>query len=116
MLTFKPDIDPQNGKIDAPIPLEGAPEFLAADGQGKAYVNLEDKNVVAVVDLNARKVIDRWPVAPGGQPVGMSIDRKQHRLFIGCRKPQQLVVMNAENGNVGDVYSDRDRRGRNGRP
>jgi DNA-binding beta-propeller fold protein YncE len=100
LLAFGPDIDPQNGKIDAPIPLEGAPEFLAADGQGKAYVNLEDKNVVAVVDLNARKVIARWPVAPGGQPVGMSMDPKQHRLFIGCRKPQQLVVMNTENGKV----------------
>jgi DNA-binding beta-propeller fold protein YncE len=100
LVTFKPDIDPQNGKIDPPIPLEGAPEFLAADGQGKAFVNLEDKNEVAVVDLNARKVIARWPVAPGGQPVGMSIDRKQHRLFIGCRKPQQLIVMNAENGKV----------------
>ena len=100
LLTFKPDIDPQNGKIDAPIRLEGAPEFLAADGQGKAYVNLEDKDVVAVVDLNAHKVIDRWPVAPGGQPVGMSMDPKQHLLFIGCRKPQQLIVMTAENGKV----------------
>jgi len=100
LLTFKPDIDVQSGKIDPPIPLEGAPEFLAADGQGKAFVNLEDKNEVAVVDLNARKVIARWPVAPGGQPVGMSMDRKQHWLFIGCRKPQQLIVMNAENGKV----------------
>ena len=100
LLTFKPDIDVQGGKIDPPIPLEGAPEFLAADGQGKAFVNLEDKNAVAVVDLNARKVIARWPVAPGGQPVGMSMDRKQHRLFIGCRKPQQLIVMNTENGKV----------------
>jgi DNA-binding beta-propeller fold protein YncE len=102
LVTFKPDIDLQNGKIDAPIPLEGAPEFLAADGQGKAYVNLEDKNVVAVVDLNARKVIARWPVAPGGQPVGMSMDPERHLLFIGCRKPQQLVVMNAETGKIED--------------
>jgi DNA-binding beta-propeller fold protein YncE len=102
LLTFKPDIDPQNGKIDAPIPLEGAPEFLAADGQGKAYVNLEDKSAVAVVDLHTRKVVARWPVAPGGQPVGMSMDPKQHLLLIGCRKPQQLVVMNAENGKVED--------------
>ncbi len=100
IVCFKPDIDVQSGKIDPPIPLEGAPEFLAADGQGKAFVNLEDKNEVAVVDLNARKVIARWPVAPGGQPVGMSMDRKQHWLFIGCRKPQQLIVMNAESGKV----------------
>jgi len=100
LLTFKPDIDPQSGKIDPPIPLDGAPEFLAADGQGKAFVNLEDKDVVAVVDLNARKVIARWPVAPGGKPVGMSMDRTGHRLFVGCRNPQKLVVMNTENGTV----------------
>ena len=68
--------------------------------EGSIYVNLEDKNVVAVVDLNVRQVIARWLVAPGGQPVGMSIDPKQHRLFIGCRKPQQLVVMNTESGKV----------------
>jgi hypothetical protein len=30
----------------------------------------------------------------------MALDAKTHRLFIGCRKPQKMVVMNAENGNV----------------
>ena len=100
LMTFKPNIDPVNGKIDPPIALDGAPEFLAVDGTGKAYVNLEDKNLVAVVDLKTRKVIARWPVAPGGRPVGMAIDRKTHRLFIGCRSPQKLIVMNTEDGKV----------------
>jgi hypothetical protein len=100
LITFHPDVDPKNGKIDNPIELGGAPEFLAADGQGNAYINLEDKNVVANVDLNSRKVLARWPVAPGGQPVGMSMDNAHHRLFIGCRNPQKLVEMNSENGNV----------------
>ena len=88
-MTFKPDIDPVNGKIDPPIDLGGSPEFLAADGDGKAYINLEDKDLVAVVDLNTRKVIARWPVAPGGHPVGMAIDNRRHLLFIGCRNPQK---------------------------
>lgn len=100
LMTFKPDIDPKNGKIDPPIMLGGAPEFLASDGTGKVYINLEDKDVVAVVDLKSRNVVARWPVAPGGQPVGMTLDPKTHRLFIGCRKPQKMVVMNAENGKV----------------
>lgn len=100
LMTFKPEIDPKNGKIDEPIKLDGAPEFLAADGDGKAYINLEDKDVVAVVDLHARKVVARWPVAPGGHPVGMAIDAKAHRLFIGCRNPQKMIVMNTENGKV----------------
>lgn len=99
LMTFKPDIDPVNGKIDAPIALGGAAEFLATAG-GKAYINLEDKDMVAVVDLKTRKVTARWPVAPGGHPVGMAIDRKNHRLFIGCRNPQKLIVMSAEDGKV----------------
>lgn len=99
LMTFPPDIDPNSGKIDQ-IALGGAPEFLASDGSGKVYINLEDKDVVAVVDVNSKSVLARWPVAPGGHPVGMSMDAKSHRLFIGCRNPQKLVVMNSENGKV----------------
>ncbi len=100
LMTFKPDIDAKNGKVEAPIMLGGAPEFLASDGQGKVYINLEDKDLVAVVDLQARKVIARWPVTPGGSPVGMSMDANKHRLFIGCRKPQKLIVMSTQDGKV----------------
>ena len=100
LMTFKPDIDPNNGKIDPPIMLGGAPEFLAADGSGKIYVNLADKDVVAVIDLNSRTVVARWPVAPGGKPVGMSIDPAAHRIFIGCRNPQKMIVMNTNTGQI----------------
>jgi DNA-binding beta-propeller fold protein YncE len=100
LMTFKPDIDARSGKIEAPIMLGGAPEFLATDGQGKVYINLENKDVVAVVDLKTRRVIARWPVAPGGSPVGMSMDAGKHRLFIGCRKPQKLIVMSTQSGKV----------------
>lgn len=100
LMTFKPDIDPKQGKIDPPITLGGAPEFLASDGSGKVYINLEDKDKVAVVDLQSRHVVANWPVAPGGRPVGMALDAKTHRLFIGCRKPQKLIVMSTEGGKV----------------
>jgi DNA-binding beta-propeller fold protein YncE len=99
LMTFRPDIDPKDGKVDV-IDLGGAPEFLAADGKGKVFINLADKDLVAVVDLRARKVMDRWPVAPGGHPVGLSLDTRMHRLFIGCRNPQKLIVMNAEDGKI----------------
>src|SRR4029077_10301708 len=100
LMSIQPDIDPKSGKIDAPIDLGGEPEFLASDGAGKVYINLMNKNEVAVVDIQARKVIARWPVAPGGAPVGMSIDTKKRRLFIGCRKPQKLIVMSTDDGKV----------------
>jgi DNA-binding beta-propeller fold protein YncE len=100
LMLLKPDVDPKNGKMEATIDLGGEPEFLASDGAGKIYVNLMNKNEVAVVDIKARKVVARWPVAPGGAPVGMSIDTKKRLLFIGCRKPQKLIVMSTDDGKV----------------
>lgn len=100
LMSIKPNIDPKSGKIDTPVDLGGAPEFLASDGAGKVYVNLMDKNEVAVFDMRTRKVVARWPVAPGGAPVGMTIDPAKRRLFIGCRKPQKLIVMSTDNGKV----------------
>ena len=99
LVTLKADADPKTAKVDA-IELGGKPEFLAADGAGKVYVNLEDKDQVAAVDLNQGKVLAHWPVAPGGSPVGLSIDSQKHRLFVGCRKPQTLIVMSTDNGKV----------------
>src|SRR5215469_3335808 len=104
LVTLKADADPKTAAIDAPIELGGKPEYLAADGAGKVFVNLEDKNQVAVVDLKARKVLAHWPVAPGGSPVGLSIDTEKHKLFVGCRKPQKLLVMSTDDGKViGDL-------------
>src|ERR1700674_3229730 len=100
LMTFKPDVDPKTGSIDAPIDLGGKPEFLASDGAGKVYVNLEDKDQIAVVDLKERRGLAHWPVAPGGSPVGLSIDTAKQRLFIGCRKPQKLIVMSTDDGKV----------------
>ncbi len=100
LIPISPELDPQKGQADPAVELGGKPEFLVADGQGKAYVNLVDKDQVAVVDTRAMQVTGHWSTAPGGAPVGMAMDRAHRRLFIGCRKPQKLIVMNADNGTV----------------
>lgn len=100
LIPISPGVDPELGKADPAIDLGGAPEFLAVDGHGKAYINLVDKDQVAVVDTHTMKVIARWPTSPGGRPTGLAIDPEHHRLFIGCRSPQKMIVMNADNGKV----------------
>jgi hypothetical protein len=100
LIPISPDVDPKSGKADAAVELGGKPEFLAADGRGKVYINLEDKDQVAVVDTKTMKVVNKWPTAPGGSPVGMSIDLAHRRLFVGCRNPQKLIVMSADDGKV----------------
>ncbi len=100
MIPISPNVNPKTGKADPAVALGGKPEFLTSDGHGKVFINLVNKNEVAVVDTKTMKVLNRWPTAPGGAPVGMSMDRAHHLLFIGCRNPQKLIVMNAENGKI----------------
>jgi DNA-binding beta-propeller fold protein YncE len=100
LIPISPNLDPATGSADPQVDLGGKPEFLAADGKGRAYINLVDKDQVAVVDTKTMKVLNKWPTAPGGSPVGMSMDTEHRRLFIGCRKPQKLVVMDADSGKV----------------
>ena len=66
MVPISPNIDPKAGTANAPVVLGGKPEFLVA-AEGRAYVNLVDKDQVAVVDTKTMKVTDKWSTAPGGR-------------------------------------------------
>lgn len=93
------DVDPKSGKADF-VELGGKPEFMAVDGKGRAFVALTDKDEIVVVDVKALKVLARWPTAPGGRPVGLGIDAAGKNLVVGCRKPQKLLIMSADDGQI----------------
>ncbi len=85
--------------VDA-IELGGKPETGVADAEaGKVYVNLEDKNQIAVIDMKQHKVIDNWAIDPGESPSGLAIDRQLHRLIIGCGN-SKMVMMDSTSGKV----------------
>ena len=82
------------------IPVSGKPEFAVANAKaGRVYVNIEDKNEVAVIDTKTHKVLATWPLAPGEEPTGLAIDATQHRLFVGCHN-QLLVTLDSVTGQV----------------
>lgn len=92
--------DPDSGKVIATIDLGGKPEFAVTDGAaGRAYVNLEDKSEVVVIDLKTHAVLSHWPIAPGKSASGMAIDREHHRLFLGCDN-QKMVMLDSASGKV----------------
>ena len=99
MIAIAPDVNLKSAKADATVDLGGSPEYAVADGQGKVFVNIADRDEVAVVDSHVMKVIARWPVGLGERPTGLSMDRATRRLFIGCRN-RELVIMNADDGKV----------------
>jgi hypothetical protein len=81
------------------IDLGGQPEFAAVDGEGNAFVNLEDKSELVKLNTKTMKLSGRFSIAPGQSPSSLSIDVKNHRLFIGCRN-QLMIVMNSDTGGV----------------
>ncbi len=93
-------IDPVKNELIDSVELDGKPEEAVSDGKGKFFVNLEDKNEIAVVDLKTFKVIARWPLAPGEGPSGLAMDTKTGRLFSGCSESKLLIVMDATNGKI----------------
>ncbi len=105
VLTFNGDsenaevIDPATDRVVKTVELGGKPEVAVSDGKGHLYDNLEDKSVILKINAKTMKITQRWPLAPGESPSGLSMDVKNNRLFSGCHN-KNLVVMNAKNGKV----------------
>ena len=93
-------IDPRDGSVVGTIDLGGAPEQAASDGQGRVWIDLEDKDQVAVVDATTLKVTAHYDLGGKGGPAGLALDAKNHVLFAYCRNPAVCVVLNADNGHI----------------
>ncbi len=92
-------IDATNGAVLGTIKLDGKPEFAASNGNGEVFVNIEDKSELTAIDSNRLAVKAIWPLAPCEEPSGLSIDRKNRRLFVGCDN-KMMAVVNADTGKV----------------
>ncbi len=88
-----------DGAVAGTLPLGGKPEFAAADGKGNIFVNIEDTSELAEIDAQALKILHRWPLAPCESPSGLSMDRKNRRLFLGCEN-KMMAVVDADTGKV----------------
>jgi len=84
-------IDAVAGTVIKDVDLGGKPEYGATALDGKVYANLTDVSQVVEIDAKSLTVTKRWPTEPCKQPVAMAIDRKNHRLFSGCRSGVMAV-------------------------
>jgi len=105
-------IDAVGQTVIASIFLDGIPEFAAADGKGKLYINidipgeffdfdrkgkpqnftLKSTGWIVEVDTTSLKVEARWPIQACESPHGLAIDPVLHRLFSTCVNQLMMVV------------------------
>jgi DNA-binding beta-propeller fold protein YncE len=94
-------IDSKDGSIVGTIDLGGAPEQAVTDGKGHIYVDIEDKENIAVVDAKTMAVTAHYDLTgKGGTCAGLAMDVKNQILFAACRNPQVMVILSATDGKI----------------
>ncbi len=109
-------IDAITYKILADIKLEGHPESFQLARNTKIFVNVPDAHLIEVIDLEKNIITDKWEIKEATSNFPMALDDANHRLFIGCRQPAKLLVINTENakavasfatdGDADDIFYD----------
>jgi hypothetical protein len=72
---------------------------LAADQQ-HVFVNLPDNHSIGLIDLAAQTVNATWSHPSAAANFPLAVDGTIHRLFIPCRKPARLLVVNSDTGGI----------------
>ena len=92
-------VDPSNGMLLAQARLPGHPESFQLEHSGsRIFVNVPTASQVAVIDRVPMRVVATWPVNAAGACFPMALDETNHRVFIGCRKPATVLVLDTNNG------------------
>jgi hypothetical protein len=96
-------LDAKTGRLNGQLHLDSEKiEGMAADGTGRLFVALRDRDMVVRVDAAHRKLDAVYSTAPAcEQPNGIAFDAANRRVLIGCRgvKPV-LAAMDAGTGRI----------------
>jgi DNA-binding beta-propeller fold protein YncE len=97
-------IDAATMRVAASVKLPGHPESFQIEPSGaRAFVNfpggvLGGGGEVAVVDLVKHEVAAHWKLEQAGRNFPMALDGAGGRLFVGCRRPAMLIVLDTQTG------------------
>lgn len=87
-------------KVDD-IKLDAHPESFQLEKNGnRIFVNVPDAKPshIAVVDREKKTVTAKWQIEKLEANFPMALDEGNHRLFVGCRKPSKMLVLDTESG------------------
>src|SRR5437870_8585150 len=92
-------IDAGTDQVVGTLALDARPEFAVPDGRGRVYVNLEDRNSLAVLDARKLSVLSVWPIAGCEEPSGLAFDADRRHLFPVC-STRVMAVVEAASGHA----------------
>ena len=101
-----------DGQVIGTAKLAGHPESFQLEQSGsRLFVNVPAANQIAVIDRKAMKTITTWPVRGARANFPMALDEANHRIFIGCRRPAKVLVVDTRTGQetgAADIVGDTD--------
>jgi DNA-binding beta-propeller fold protein YncE len=81
------------------IKLPSHPEAFAIETGGyRLFVNVPKTDSIFVIDRSKSEVIDRWQLTKAKVNYTMAFDEVHGRLFVGCRNPASVVVLDSNTG------------------
>jgi YVTN family beta-propeller protein len=92
-------IDVRTRKVVGTLALPGKPEVAVSDGAGHVYVNIEDRNSLASIEMPRLALSAEWPLGKCDGPTGLAIDDDRKRLFSVCHS-KEMVVVDARSGKL----------------
>jgi DNA-binding beta-propeller fold protein YncE len=92
-------IDTDKGEKRADIRIETPNlEGVAAEASGRrVYVNDRLHSKVVVIDAAQQRITAQWQISTAKLNVALALDEERHRLFVGCRSGQ-IVVIDTQTG------------------
>jgi DNA-binding beta-propeller fold protein YncE len=94
-------LDTNDGSILGTLNLGGEPEQSVLDGHGHLFLDVEDKDRIAVVDTSSLKLTGNYDISSvSGGCAGLAIDTAHGILFAACRDKNNMVILNAADGHI----------------
>jgi hypothetical protein len=99
-------VDPESGVVlkSAILPSVHLQPLALDAATNRLFVNLADKNIVAVVDRDNFRVLAQWPTGAAKRNSAIAFDSVRHRLFV-VGEPGALTVLNSDTGSITDTVS-----------
>ena len=94
-------LDAATGDILKSFDAGGAVEQSVLDNHGHLFIDLEDKDAIAVVDTATYTVTGKYDISSvSGGCAGLAIDAVHDILFASCSDKKNMVILNATNGKI----------------